>query len=256
MPGPRTTPPVLVRLLGGLEVVRRDGTVVPPAAWRTGKTMDLFRMLALADGRPVRARALTDALWSTASPEHAGGSLRTAASQIRRAVEADCVVRHPEGLVLEGTWVDVAVYRDHARHARLALLDDRLVDVLDHTRRAETLWAGDLSAHDETAAWARAERSALRGLRSVMLADAAEAALRTGALREAVDLAQRAIAVDPGAEAVHRTLMTAYAELGETAAALRTFEGYRRQLAEELGADPSPQTRELHLRLLRGAGAD
>jgi DNA-binding SARP family transcriptional activator len=34
--------------------------------------------------------------------------------------------------------------------------------------------------------------------------------------------------------------------------ALRVFETFRRHLAEELGADPSHQTRELHLRILQG----
>jgi DNA-binding SARP family transcriptional activator len=47
--------------------------------------------------------------------------------------------------------------------------------------------------------------------------------------------------------------MQAYAELGEVGSALRVFETYRSHLAEELGADPSPQTRELHLKLLRGS---
>ncbi len=46
--------------------------------------------------------------------------------------------------------------------------------------------------------------------------------------------------------------MRAHAELGEIGSALRVFEAYRARLAEELGADPSPQTTQLHLRLLRG----
>ena len=37
----------------------------------------------------------------------------------------------------------------------------------------------------------------------------------------------------------------------EAARALRVFERYRRRLADELGVDPSSQTQELHLQLLR-----
>jgi DNA-binding SARP family transcriptional activator len=58
-----------------------------------------------------------------------------------------------------------------------------------------------------------------------------------------------AIRIDPTAETAHRALTRGYAELGETAEALRAFEGCRTHLAEELGADTAPQTRELHLRL-------
>jgi len=46
-------------------------------------------------------------------------------------------------------------------------------------------------------------------------------------------------------------LMRAHAALGEIPAALRDFEDYRRRLAEELGVDPSPETRALHVALLR-----
>ena len=38
--------------------------------------------------------------------------------------------------------------------------------------------------------------------------------------------------------------------------ALRAYESYRRFLATELGADPSVQTQDLHLRLLRSSGGD
>jgi len=44
--------------------------------------------------------------------------------------------------------------------------------------------------------------------------------------------------------------MQGYAGIGETSRALREFERCRAALAEELGADPSPQTRSVHLSLL------
>jgi SARP family transcriptional regulator, regulator of embCAB operon len=87
-----------------------------------------------------------------------------------------------------------------------------------------------------------------------MLTEAAEAALATGVPREALDFAKTAVALDPTSEAAHRSLMRAHADLGEIGGALRVFESYRAHLAEELGADPSPQTLELHVQLLRASG--
>jgi DNA-binding SARP family transcriptional activator len=47
--------------------------------------------------------------------------------------------------------------------------------------------------------------------------------------------------------------MRAHASMGETAAALLDFESYRSRLAEELGADPSPETQALHVDILRSS---
>jgi DNA-binding SARP family transcriptional activator len=66
-----------------------------------------------------------------------------------------------------------------------------------------------------------------------------------------MDLAATAVRLDPTVEAAHRSLMRAHAELGEIGMALRAFEECRVHLAEELGTDPSPQTQELHLQILR-----
>ena len=50
--------------------------------------------------------------------------------------------------------------------------------------------------------------------------------------------------------------MRAHAAAGEISCALREFERCRLLLADELGIDPSPPTRELYLTLLRSEGAD
>ena len=39
--------PVEIRLLGSLRVRRGDSSVVDASEWRTGKTLDLLRLLAL-----------------------------------------------------------------------------------------------------------------------------------------------------------------------------------------------------------------
>lgn len=243
---------IRIRLLGSLEVVRPDETLVAVEEWRTGKTMDLLRLLALSNGRPVRPTSLIEKLWPKASPTRGRGSLRTATSQIRRAVGTNCVVRQPEGLVLRGTWVDVDQFVEASHGALVAARDGDHTRVLTLAREAELLYAGDFRAYDDDADWAIAEREYLARLRVDLLCDAAVSAQALRRFREAADLASAAIRIDGSSETAHRTLMSAQAELGEVASALRIFESYRVRLAEELGVDPSPQTRELHLRLLRG----
>jgi DNA-binding SARP family transcriptional activator len=241
-----------ITLLGGLDVVRTDGTQVAADEWRTGKTMDLLRLLALNNGRPVRPSTLLEKLWPDVSPERGRGSLRTACSQIRRATQANCVARHPEGLVLQGAWVDTAQFVYDAGRASVAARLENHTEVVELARGAERLYLDDFHACDDDSEWAVGEREHLTRVRLELLCDAATSAFALELHREAVDLARAAAQIDRSSETALRVLMGAHAELGEVANGLRVFESYRARLAEELGADPSPQTCELHLRLLRG----
>ena len=244
---------IRVRLFVGLDVTRRDGTLVPPREWRTGKTMDLLRILALNNGRPVRRSRLMETLWPGVSEERARGSLRTASSHIRQATQTNCIVRHPDGLVLTDAWVDTVEFLGLARDAHKSARAGSHERVLGLARTAEELYIDDLRAYDDESEWAKAEREHLRRARYGLLCEAAAAALELSAFAEALDFATTAVDIDPMSETAQRALMSAYAELGDISAALRIFETYRARLAEELGADPSPQTRDLHLRLLRGS---
>ena len=118
-------------------------------------------------------------------------------------------------------------------------------------RAHELLSAGTAIGEEQYADWAEPAREQVRVLlRRVRLA-AAEASLATGDPRRAASYAEAAVAADPLDEAAHRWYMSAAAEAGEQAKALAAYEALRQRLGRELGADPAPQTRELHLAILR-----
>jgi DNA-binding SARP family transcriptional activator len=240
-----------VRLLGGLQVVRADGSTVDPGAWGTAKTMDLLRVLALENGRGVRATTLVDRLWPHVDPARGRGSLRTAASRIRQAVGHDCIRRQQGDLVLVGARVDVSDYRQLVVAIRQAAARAAWDETMLLTEAAEAMYAGDFHASDDSSGWAVFARTDLRQLRQSALADATQCALATQRFREARELAQTRVLLDASSEAAHRDLMRAHAELGEIGQALRVFESYRSTLADELGVDPSRLTRDLHMRLLQ-----
>ena len=118
-------------------------------------------------------------------------------------------------------------------------------------RAHELLSAGTAVGDEPYADWADPAREQVRELlRRVRLA-AAEAALATGDPRLAAGYAEAAMAADPLDEAAHRWYMSASVAAGEQAKALAAYEALRQRLGHDLGADPAPQTRELHLAILR-----
>jgi DNA-binding SARP family transcriptional activator len=243
-----------IRILGRLRVRRPDGSIVDNTEWRTGKTADLVRLLALAGGRPVRVDALLDSLWPSVEETKARASLRTAASQIRRTLGVDCIERGFDGLALNNAWIDAEAFTGLAHEGRAHARGGHHAQVVRIAREAEALYVGDLDCHvagEET--WVSEARENLATLRRDLLTEAAESALALGWFRDAEDLATRALRADGMAERPHRLLMSAYAGLGETDRALRVFDRCRRLLAKELGVDPSPMTQAVHLQLLSGA---
>jgi DNA-binding SARP family transcriptional activator len=245
-----------IRMFGRLFVRRSDGEIVGPDEWSTGKTADLLRLLALSGNRPVSVQSLIHKLWPDVQEDKAKASLRTAASRVRQVLGEPCVERSLGGLVLRNAWSDVVAFQTIVQEMTTALRAGDHARVVQRAREAEALYVADFEAYDDRSTWASETRESLRLSRQSMLADAGESALRLMWMRDAIDFSTSAIAEDMCFERPHRTLMLAHTALGEVDLALRAFEHCRVALSQELGADPSPQTRALHIQILSGDGEE
>jgi DNA-binding SARP family transcriptional activator/CheY-like chemotaxis protein len=241
-----------IRMFGRLFVRRSNGEIVGADEWSTGKTADLLRLLALHGGRPVSVQSLIGKLWPDVEEDKAKASLRTAASRVRQVLGEPCIERSLGGLVLRNSWSDVVAFQSIVHEMTVALRAGDHARVVERAREAEALYVADFQAYDDRSSWATETRDSLRMSRQSMLADAGESALKLMWMRDAIDFSTAAIAEDVCFERPHRTLMHAHAALGEVELALRAFEHCRVALSEELGADPSPQTRALHIQILSG----
>ncbi|MET0930628.1 MAG: BTAD domain-containing putative transcriptional regulator [Aeromicrobium sp.] len=241
-----------IRLFGRLFVRRSNGEVVDADEWSTGKTTDLLRLLALHGNRPVSVESLINKLWPDVEEDKAKASLRTAASRVRQVLGEPCIERSLGGLILRNSWSDVVAFQSIVHELNAALRAGDHARVVERAREAEALYVADFQAYDDKSSWAGETREALRLSRQSMLADAGESALKLNWMRDAIDFSTSAIAEDLSFERPHRTLMRAHAALGEVELALRAFEHCRVALSQELGADPSPQTRALHIQILSG----
>jgi DNA-binding SARP family transcriptional activator len=193
---------------------------------------------------------LLSVLWPKSDQHRGLASLRTAVAQVRQVLGHHHVERSLAGLRLADAWVDVVAFRDLTAEVRRLMSAADMSRVVAIAREADALYRGDLRAHDDGAEWVQAQRHSLADARQIMLCDAAEATLACGSAQDAIDFAGRALALEPFCERACRVLMRGFAEIGESPRALREYEHRRMLLAEELGVDPSPQTRALHLELL------
>ena len=239
-----------VRLMGPLQVRRTDGTLVHPREWRTGKTVDLLRLLALRSGQAVSVDEILEALWPDVDDHKGRGSLRNALGQLRKLLGQHVIERRPDGILLRDAWVDTVALVGLATEARHHTRDGRLALAVRVAREADALHLGEVRTHDPDALWAAPVREHIEAQFREMILDAAESAVELGWMRDALDLGRRALDADATSERAHRVLMRAYAGLGETEQALRTYERCRAVLAEDLGLDPAPQTRSLHVQIL------
>nr|WP_297413696.1 BTAD domain-containing putative transcriptional regulator [uncultured Nocardioides sp.] len=235
-------------------VRRHDGSGVRDDEWRTSKTLDLLRLLALHNGEAVPVRTIVDLLWPGVAESRGRASLRTAASQLRKALGEDCVERRIGGLVLVDSWVDVQTFEGLLTEAATCARVGDHQGTVAAVKHAEALWVGDLDLPEHPGEWMYEARERLHRLRCRALLDAAEAAAAVCWMRDSLAFAERAASLAPSEEA-SRALMRALAGVGEIEKALEIFERTRRDLAREYGADPSPQTRALHVQLMTGTAA-
>ena len=241
-----------VRLAGTFAVT--CGGLPDHVAVGSRKARLLLALLAVSRGRVVPTDRIVDVLWTGQRPRRPEREVATLVSRLRAALGAGVVLGGPAGYRLgdpPAVRVDLdeaALLLDECR-ARLAR-GQAAVAAAAGRRACALLGDGPVLADVPDAEWVvdlRAEHAAqLRATRHAT----AEALLRAGDATGAVETAQAAVRADHLDEPAHRLLMAAHQTGGEPARALAVFERLRTALVEELGVDPAPETRAVHLALL------
>ena len=244
---------VELRLAGTFSVVR-DGTQLTDGEIGSRKSRTLLKLLAVERPGLVTIDRIAEILWPDERPASPEQNVATMVSRLRAVLGAELIQGGRAGYRLAAgpdVVVDLDVAAGFCEQAEGKLGTAAAVALAAAERAHELLSAGTAIGEEHYADWADPAREQVRELlRRVRLA-AAEASLATGDPRRAASYAEAAVAADPLDEAAHRWYMSAAAAAGEQAKALAAYEALRQRLGRELGADPAPQTRELHLAILR-----
>jgi DNA-binding SARP family transcriptional activator/tetratricopeptide (TPR) repeat protein len=218
------------------------------------KQRGVLAALAMTPGRTVSVATLVDRVWGE-RPPRSTNAIAPYAARLRRLL--------PDG---------VAALRFTAGGYRLECARD-IVDLHRARRIAGAARRARAAGDDEAAAalfgaaldgwsaeplaglsgeWAARTRAALVAERLDLYAERAGSQLACARYAEVVDELRPVLAERPAAEGVAAALIRALACSGRTAAALTAYAEVRAAVAAELGSEPSPGLRELHVRILRG----
>ena len=231
-----------IATLGGL-AIQRDGEAVTELVTRKAEALLVY---LVCTGRAHPREVLAEMLWEERTPERALGNLRVALTSLRKHVDPylniqrDTVAANPEA----GIRLDVAELEENLRggqvEAALALCGGEFL---------QGFYLRGAAGFEE---WASQERERLHLAVVDALGGQVRQDLAGGAFRVGIEHARRLLALDPLLESAHEQMMLLLAAGGQRSAALVQYETCREILAEELGAEPSPQIQATYEQLLKG----
>jgi SARP family transcriptional regulator, regulator of embCAB operon len=218
-----------------------------------------FAYLTCERGRPIPREELAEAIWPEALPVAWETGLRALLSRLRGlcsgviptgAAAIDSAFGCYQLRLPPDAWVDIEAAVQAIDAAEGALRREDAGTAWGHAVVA-TVIAKRPFLPGEEGDWVSRRRARLQGILVRALDCVADIRLAHGEGALALEAAAEAVSLEPFRETGYQRLMRAHATLGNRAEALRVYEQCRRLIADELGADPSPETQALYLELLR-----
>jgi DNA-binding SARP family transcriptional activator len=250
--------PLIFGVLGPLQGRRgRQPVDLGPARQRA-----VLATLLMFPSRVVSIHDLVGAVWDGDPPAGALTSLYSYISNIRRALEPGCPPRrrsrtlqrvaHGYAMEIEPEQLDSFLFKKTLQEGRRLLQQGRPEEAHVHVKRCLSLWRGSPYQELPKERFALREVSHLEELYRTATEVRIEAELALGRDIHGVTAELQALAEErPESEPVALLLMRALCRIGRPAEALLTFERIRLWLADELGVDPGPKLRKLHLSIVR-----
>jgi DNA-binding SARP family transcriptional activator len=233
------------RLLGPLEVSERDR----PLALGGVKQRSLLAVLLLHANEVVSTDRLIDELWGGEPPATAAKSVQVYVSRLRKELGEGRLVTRAPGYVLhvDPAELDLARFEQLLGEARRSSPDTAARKL----RQALALWRGPALADLTYEAFAQAEVARLEELRLAAVEQRIDADLGAGRHADVIGELESLAARHPLREGLRSRLMLALYRSGRQAEALDAYRAARRELAEDLGLEPSEELKRLERAILR-----
>lgn len=244
----------MVRLFGPLRI-EDDQRTLGPRDLGGARPKQVLEILLAERGHRVSVDRLAERLWPRDRPANVPGSLQTFVSMLRRQLTSDreraraLIVTEPEAYRVATDLIDLDLDRFDALLERSAREPTRLARA--SLEQALALVRGEVLEDEPYATWALDLRGSYQGRLLGVRLDAAEAALAERDLVDALAHSDAAAELDRFSERAHRGAMLALYALDRQHEALARYRAFRAMLDEELGLEPTAETRALESAILR-----
>ena len=238
---------VSFRLLGEIEARVDDHPLDIGHARQRG----VLAAMLVDVNQPVTPGQLLERVWGDRLPQRPRNALSAYLSRLRAVLAGTDhvdITRQAGAYMVtaDPMVVDLHGFRDLTARARAATDAESGESLL---RRALALWRGEALATLDSP-WVTAVRHTLEAERLAAELDHNDLALALGRHGALLSRLSAQAAAHPLDERLAGQLILALYRSGRQADALEHYERVRLMLAEELGADPSPELRRLHRRIL------
>ncbi len=234
-------------LLGPIEVSDDDR----PVQVGGHRQHALLAALALRANQVVSTERLIDLMYGDDPPPTARRTLQTYVARLRKALGKSVVEAIPPGYVLHADVDEVDVFRfERLVGTGRQLLSEDPAEAAARLQRGLGLWRGQALGDVATEPGLRPEAVRLEELRLGVLEDRIFADLALGRHQVLIGELDRLVAEFPLRERLWSALLLALYRAGRQAEALRAYQTVRRNFAEELGIEPSPELQRLENRIL------
>ena len=240
------TPILKAFLFGNPEFWLNDKILsLPP----TRKSVSLLAYLLLHPKNPHSRETLAALFWGEVPDKRAKGSLRTALSALRTKIKIELFITDRETVQLNPgipIWVDVRQFELNSRSVSKGNPEG--------LQEAIALYRGELLTgfYDD---WILRERDHYRRLYLDFLLRMTQLMRSQSQYERAIGYAEQVLQDDPANERAHQHLIFCHLANGDRGAAVRQYEDCRCILQQELGVEPSPETKALY-QWLRHTPAD
>jgi DNA-binding SARP family transcriptional activator len=258
-------PHLAVSVLGEFQVSIDD---VPISSFESDKVRALLVYLAVEANRSHRRETLVGLLWPDCPEQVARHNLRQALFNLRLAL-GDHTAKPPYLLItrdaiqfnqesdysldldqFNGYFVAWGKNRSRERLEESSLLTQ--LEAMAQLYRGDFLQQFFLGDSAEFEGWVLVQREILHQRIIEALTCLADLYEQQAGYETARRYAMRQLDLDPWREEAHCQIMRLLALDGQRSAALAQYENCRKVLAEELGVEPSPKTRDLYEQIRAG----
>ncbi|MCA9976588.1 MAG: AAA family ATPase, partial [Anaerolineales bacterium] len=210
-------------------------------------TKSLFAYLVLQRAQPLDRRRLAFLFWPRGTEASARRNLRQYLHRIRRALEPI----DPDGRFLNTAGHNIHFTPPADFYLDVADFETACTPPHADLPRAIALYSGDLleDIYDD---WVEPERERLARLYRQALAHLIDQYQRSGHIREAIPYAEGFLAAEPLLEHAYVRLMQLHYAVGDRGRVTQQYEQLTMMLADELGAEPLPETAVLYQSMLAG----